>query len=154
MSIGKSSIARAVNATATKPATTQTNNVITKFSLDSIGLLSIAQVPEDIENIKASISKRGVLCPILVAVTSKNDVWLIDGYRRFYTAKELGISELSAMVINAENKTEVNKIYTELSKAKSVIKEIVVKETSDTNIHEEKFRVIHVKDHDLPIHLL
>ena len=159
MSIGKNSIARAVNATATKNNTVASDNVITKFSLDKISVLSVVDTLDDINDVKASISKRGVLCPVLVAVTPKGEVWLIDGYRRYRAAKELGISQLNALVINAQNKSEANRLYTELSKTKSVIKEtvikeIAVKENAATDIHEEKFRVLHVKDHDLPVHLL
>ena len=162
MSIGKSSIARAVNATAAKTTTKQNDNVITKFSLANIGLLSVGQATEDLTTIKQSVSKRGVLCPVLVAVTAKNDVWLIDGYKRYLAAKELGIAELCATVINVENKTEANRIYAELVKTKSVIKEIIVKETvkevikevGTIDVHEEKFRVIAIKDRDLPVHLL
>ncbi len=149
MSIGKNSIARAVNATANKTTTVNNDNVITKFSLNNIGLLSVAKSPDDISSIKSSLEKRGVLCPVLVAATPKGDVWLLDGYRRYYAAKELGISQLNAIVINVENKSEANRIYAELSKLKPLIKE-----ANTTNIHEEKFRVLHVKDHDLPVHLL
>ncbi len=159
MSIGKNSIARAVNATANQKTTTTNDGVITKFSLDNIGLLSVAKTPDDVETIKASISKRGVLCPVLVAVTAKGDVWLVDGYRRVAAEKELKFAQITASVINVENKSEVNRIYTELLKTKTVIKETVVKEVvvpkaATSNIHEEKFRVLHVKDHDLPVHLL
>lgn len=153
MSIGKSSIARAVNATASTKNTITNDNIVTKFSLDKIGLLSIAKEPDDIDIVKSSIEKNGVLCPVLVAVTAKDDVWLLDGYRRYYASKVLETKQLNAIVINVENKTQANKIYTELLKTKSVIKEIVVKPATN-NIHEEKFRVIHVKDHDLPVHLL
>ncbi len=159
MSIGKSSIARAVNATANQKTTNTNDNIITKFALDKIDLLSVAKTPDDTLSIKASVSKRGVLCPVIVAATPKGEVWLVDGYRRYYAAKELSISQISAVVINVENKSEANRIYTEFSKTKSVIKETVVKETVvkesvTTNIHEEKFHVLHVKDHDLPVHLL
>lgn len=159
MSIGKSSIARAVNATATKNNTVANDNVITKFSLDKIGLLSVTDTPDDITKIKSSISKRGVLCPVLVAATPKGEMWLIDGYRRYYAAKELGVSQLGATVINVQNKSEANRLYAELAKTKSVItktviKEVVTSEIATPDIHEEKFRVIHVKDRDLPVHLL
>ena len=145
MSIGKSSIARAVNATATKTQNTTNDIVITKFSVDNIGVLSIAETPDDIDCVKASVSKRGILCPLLVAATPKGDIWLIDGYRRLSAAKELGILELNATIINVENKSEANRIYTELHKCKAELKD---------NIHEEKFRVLAVKDHDLPTYLL
>ena len=159
MSIGKNSIARAVNATANQKTTTTNDNVITKFTLDKIGLLTVAKKSDNIDSIKASISKRGVLCPVIVAVTPKDEIWLVDGYRRYYAAKELSLSQISAVVITAQNKSEANRLYTELSKTKSVIKETVIKETVvkesvTTDIHEEKFRVLHVKDHDLPVHLL
>ena len=74
---------------------------------------------------------------------------MVDGYRRYYAAKELGISQLSASVINVENKSEANRVYTELLKTKPVVENVV-----STNIHEEKFRVLCVKDHDLPTYLL
>ncbi len=146
MSIGKSSIARAVNATANQKTTVTSDNVVTKFSLDKIGLLSISKEPDNIDDIKTSISKRGILCPVLVAITPKGDIWLLDGYRRFFAAKELGLEQINASVISVENKSEANRIYTELHKLKPVIK------TDD--IHEEKFRVLCVKDHDLPTYLL
>ena len=146
MSIGKNSIARAVNATATKTQNVTNDNIVTKFSIDNIGLLSVAKTPDDLESVKSSIEKRGVLCPVLVAITAKGDVWLIDGYRRYYVAKDLGLSQLSATVINVENKSEANRIYTEIGKTKPVQKAV--------DLHEEKFRVLCVKDHDLPTYLL
>ena len=143
MSIGKSSIARAVSAnTAVKEKTAEHTAVgVSSFSVESIGILNAAKTPDDIESLKQSIEKRGILCPVLVCVTAKGDAWLIDGYRRLYAAKELGITQ-----INAENKTEVNRIYEELSKTK--------KAAVSCDIHEEKFRVLAVKDHDLPAYLL
>ena len=95
MSIGKSSIARAVNATATTAKTQNTNTpnlVINKFAIDTIGLLSVAKTPEDITELKSSVQKRGILCPVLVAATNRGDVWLIDGYARIAVAKELNIT--------------------------------------------------------------
>lgn len=146
MSIGKSSIARAVNATAAKAQSTSAESVVTKLSMDKIGLLAIAKAPDDVKNLCSSISKRGILCPVLVATTPKGDIWLLDGYRRFFAAKELAITQISASVINVENKSEANRIYTELTKLKPVI--------NTDDIREEKFRVLCVKDHDLPTYLL
>lgn len=147
MSIGKSSIARAVSSTNTvKAQNTANTNIITGFSIDNIGVLSVANAPQVIETIKKSIAKRGVLCPVLVAVTTKGEAWLIDGYSRIAAAKELGIAQINAVVINVENKRDANNLYAEFNKLKSTQK-------SD-DIHEEKFRVLHVKDHDLPAYLL
>lgn len=151
MSIGKSSIARAVNATAKANVQTTTNPAcrITNFLLDNIATLSIAKTPDDINNLKQSISKRGVICPLLVAVTPKGDAWLVDGYRRLTAARELGITQINAIVINVETKRDANNLYNELSKPKPT-----VAEPAAEDIHEEKFRVIAIKDRDLPTYLL
>ena len=148
MSIGKNSIARAVNATATVKAQNTGSAIsnVTSFPIDNIGVLTVAKTPDDINTLKQSIEKRGILCPVLVCVTAKDDVWLLDGYRRYYAAKELGISQINAVVLSLENKRDANNIYTELSKAKTT------KKTDE--IHEEKFRILCVKDHDLPAYLL
>ena len=151
MSIGKSSIARAVNATntAAKTQNTTQNISINKFAIDSIGLLSVAKAIDDISNLKSSIEKRGILCPALVACTSKGDVWLVDGYARIAAAKELDIKQIDAIVINVDTKTQANNLYNELNKTKPAKAETVIED-----IHEEKFRVLCVKDHDLPAYLL
>lgn len=150
MSIGKSSIARAVNSTNTVKVQNATNtNVVRSFSIDNIGALSIANTPDDIENIKKSIEKRGILCPVIIAVTAKGEAWLIDGYRRLSAARELGITQINAAVISVDNKRDANNLYSELQKTKPVAAQAV---TDD--IHEEKFRVLCVKDHDLPAYLL
>ena len=148
MSIGKSSIARAVNATATVKAQNTGSAIgnVTSFPIDNISVLTVAKTPDDINTLKQSIEKRGILCPVLVCVTAKDDVWLLDGYRRYYAAKELGISQINAVVLSVESKRDANNIYTELSKAKTTQK--------TDEIHEEKFRILCVKDHDLPAYLL
>lgn len=146
MSIGKSSIARAVNATATKTQSANVESVVTMLSLEKIGELSIVKKFDDITDLKQSVAKRGILCPVLVALTSKGDLWLIDGYRRVAAAKELSLTQIAASVINVETKSEANRIYTELSKLKPV--------AAADDIHQEKFRVLCVKDHDLPSYLL
>lgn len=148
MSIGKSSIARAANSkiVANNTNTVLTSNIITNFAIDNIGVLTIAKTPNNIESIKQSIKKRGVLSPVLIAVTPKGDSWLIDGYRRLFAARELNILQINATVINVENKSEANRLYTEFLKTKCT-------ETTDT-VREEKFRVLCVKDHDLPTYLL
>jgi len=149
LSIGKNSIARAVNATAAvkNQSTNFTSATITSFNIDNIGVLSVAQTAPDIEAIKKSIAKRGILCPMLVAATAKGDVWLIDGYSRYAAAKQLGITQVNTIVINVENKRDANNLYAELNKSKKF-------EKQSEDIHEEKFRVLHVKDHDLPTYLL
>lgn len=151
MSIGKNSIARAVNATAevkTKNSSCAASG-ISSFSIDEIGILNCAKTPEEYGNmsdLKQSINKRGVLCPLLVCVTAKGDAWLLDGYRRLYAAKELGITQINAAVISAENKSEANRIYAELSR--------INKSKQNSNIHEEKFRVLETDKRELPVYLL
>ncbi len=152
MSIGKNSIARAVSSTntAAKAQNKPTDNLsVSKLPIINIGLLSIAKVSDDIDTLQSSIQKRGLLCPVIVAATAKGDFWLIDGYRRLSAAKKLGNEQITATVINVENKRDANNLYSELQKTKPAQAEPIV-----DNIHEEKFRVLCVKDHDLPTYLL
>ena len=149
MSIGKNSIARAVNVTKEAPSTqkAQSNNVIIKtFSLDTIGLLTDTVTDDSINALIDSIRKRGLLSPVLVAITAKGDVWLIDGYNRFSAMKALKKEIIDAIVVEVQNKNDVNRLYKEISSAKQII--------NTDSIHEEKFKVLAVKDHDLPSYLL
>ncbi|MDO4608157.1 MAG: ParB/Srx family N-terminal domain-containing protein [Clostridia bacterium] len=144
MSIGKSSIARAVNVTKDTPQEVKKENkniIVQKFGVQEISLLKDATDLSLLESVK----KHGVLCPVLVAITDKGDKWLIDGYSRIAAAKELGSTDIDAVVINVGNKNDVNRLYKELLSLKP--------KTAD-NIHEEKFKVLAVKDHDLPAYLL
>lgn len=146
MSIGKSSIARAVSATATKTQNTDNQNItINKFSVDTIGLLSIANQDVDTAALKSSIQKRGILSPVLVAATTKGEIWLVDGYARLAVAKELGINQIDTVVIKVETKRDANNLYNEINKSKPTIKD---------DVKEEKFRVVCIKDRELPTYLL
>lgn len=146
MSIGKSSIARAVNATATKTQNTDNQNItINKFSLDAIGILSVANQQTNTAALKSSIQKRGILSPVLVAATTNGEVWLVDGYARVAAAKELGINQIDAVVVKVETKRDANTLYNEINKSKPIIKD---------DIKEEKFRVVCIKDRELPTYLL
>lgn len=152
MSIGKSSIARAAatNSNTKKVAISEKNKVFstTQFDIEKINLLSGAPLPtqDDLAKLKDSIKSKGLLCPVLIAVTQKKDAWLIDGYHRLYAMRELGLLQINAVIINVENKNEVNRIYKEICSFKTASK--------SEDIHEEKFRVLAVKDHDLPAYLL
>ena len=149
MSIGKSSIARAVSSTTTavKTQTKQNSNVsINKFSLDKIGLLSVEKTSCDLNVLKTSVKNRGILCPVLVAATANGDIWLIDGYARVAVAQELEITTIDAIVVNVQNKSQANHLYNEINKAKP--------QTVKSDVKEEKFRVLCVKDRDLPTYLL
>lgn len=153
MSIGKNSIARAAVANSATPKTTAQNFEkdsiqIKSFKTDEIKILKTADSYDetDLEPLKKSIEKRGVLLPLLVAVTPKNNVWLIDGYRRYYAAKSLDIKQIDAVVAAVENKNEVNRLYKEIKSAKQNKK--------PDDIREEEFKVLAVVDHDLPAYLL
>lgn len=153
MSIGKNSIARAAVANSATPKTTAQNFEkdsiqIKSFKTDEIKILKTADsyTETDLEPLKKSIEKRGVLLPLLVAVTPENNVWLIDGYCRYYAAKSLDIKQIDAVVAAVENKNEVNRLYKEIKSAKQNKK--------PDDIREEKFKVLAVVDHDLPAYLL
>lgn len=144
MSIGKSSIARAVNVTkesSTRLKKENNNLIVQKFEVDELGVLSDSRATTLIDSIK----KYGLLCPVLVAITEKGDKWIIDGYNRLNAAKQLNISAIDAVVINVQNKNDVNRLYKEL---------ISLKPVATDSIHQEKFKVLAVKDHDLPSYLL
>ncbi len=144
MSIGKSSIARAVNVTKDTPAQAKKDNknlIVQKFGIDEIGLLT----DDTALALVASVKKHGLLCPVLVAITEKGDKWLVDGYKRLAAAKELGLEAVDAVVVNVVNKNDVNRLYKELT---------ALKPQANDNIREEKFKVLAVKDHDLPAYLL
>ena len=150
MSIGKSSIARAVNATATKTQNTDKQNItINKFSVDAIGILSVANQQTNTAALKSSVQKRGVLSPVLVAATTKGEVWLVDGYARVAVAKELGIKQIDGVVVKVETKRDANNLYNEINKSKTVIKDDI-----KDDVKEEKFRVVCIKDRELPTYLL
>ena len=150
MSIGKSSIARAVNATATKTQNTDNQNItINKFSVDGIGILSVANQDNDTAALKSSVQKRGILSPVLVAATTKGEVWLVDGYARVAVAKELGIKQIDGVVVKVETKRDANNLYNEINKSKPVIKDDI-----KDDVKEEKFRVVCIKDRELPTYLL
>lgn len=153
MSIGKNSIARAAVANSATPKTTAQNFEkdsiqIKSFKTDEIKVLNTADsyAETDLEPLKKSIEKKGVLLPLLVAVTPENNVWLIDGYRRYYAAKSLDIKQIDAVVALVKNKNEVNRLYKEIKSAKQNKK--------PDDIREEKFKVLAVVDHDLPAYLL
>ncbi len=151
MSVGKNSIARAVVANssiAVQTPKTNGNSAMTKFAVSQIGKLSSSEKPqpEDLTEIKKSIEKHGVLCPLLVAVTPKNEIWLVDGYRRLYSAELLGITELNAVVTEVKSKADATRLYKEINSLKPDIK--------TENLSEQKFNILAVKDHDLPEYLL
>lgn len=151
MSIGKNSIARAAASNSAVCVQTVKKNsdlAMAKFATGQIGKLAVAQqyTPDSLTDIKKSIENHGILCPLLVAVTPKNEIWLVDGYRRLCSAEQLGITELNAVVIQVKSKTDANRLYKEINSLKPTL--------VNDGLSEQKFNILAVKDHDLPEYLL
>lgn len=148
MSIGKNSIARAATVNTAHSHKVQEEKALNAPSFTSVSADKI-EILDDIDDIdvtalKISISKRGVLVPLLIGVTESGKLWLIDGRRRLEVAKQLGISELPSMVVAVENKAAAARLK----------KEITATMHKFDNVREEKFRIIDADRGDMPYYLL
>lgn len=146
MSIGKNSIARAATVKAAQTTKTEKGLDIPSFtsvSADRIEVLENSDIG-DINSLKISVSRHGILVPLLIGATSSGKLWLIDGKRRLEAAKQLGITQIPAMVVAVENK----------SAAVRLKKEVVAATDKYDNIREEKFRIIDADRGDMPYYLL
>lgn len=145
MSIGKNSIARAVGATQTAAVkkAEEKAKVVTTVQIDSITLLS-KQTEENLDAMIKSVKKHGVLVPVLLAGGTDGKLWLVDGARRLAAAKAVGEGEISAVIVSVENKAAATRMAKEISELSYIPDEI----------REAKFKVLCVKDHDLPSYLL
>ena len=107
--------------------TTQSNVVAVKEVYQ--GMVSIKQVelngnfrqrfdPEQMKELTENIKNNGVLVPILLAKKGKDSYRLIAGARRFQAAKTVGLEEIPARVIEAEeSKLEEIQLFENLHRA-------------------------------------
>jgi len=56
--------------------------------------------------LKASIKKHGIMNPLIVEVQKDGTYILIDGERRFRSAKDLGLKEVPVIVVKSQNKID------------------------------------------------
>src|SRR5688572_22326594 len=62
---------------------------------------------EEFEQLKQTIKEKGILSPIHVYVTPVGHYALVDGRRRFAAAKQLGLKEIPAIVLEGRNEKEL-----------------------------------------------
>ncbi|MBR7133836.1 MAG: ParB N-terminal domain-containing protein [Clostridia bacterium] len=122
MSIGKSSIARAAGSVTSAHSTPTAKPKMPTSTLIPVELKSIKYLtPQAADrgtapaDLVASIRKAGVISPLLIARTQKNDLYLLDGHLRVAAAVELKTEQLSAVVIPVENKKAASAIFKELN---------------------------------------
>ena len=149
MSIGKSSIARAagsVTAAHTTPAAKpeKPTNTLTPVEIKNIKYITPQNSDPTVPAaLMASIGKAGIIAPVLVARTQKNDLYLLDGHLRVAAAKALKLETLSAVVIPVENKKE----------ASALLKELKVNAPKPDAIREAKFEAVSLTK-EMPYYLL
>jgi len=62
---------------------------------------------EEFEQLKQTIKEKGILSPIHVFVTPTGHYALVDGRRRYLAAKQLGLKEIPAIVLEGRNEKEL-----------------------------------------------
>lgn len=103
MSIGKSSLARAAAATARPTAeTTPKQDTMTAcaVAVDTIRLPKGQKFPAASAQLVASIAKKGVLEPLVLAQTGEEKLTLLSGASRLAAAKEAGLEFVPAVVVS------------------------------------------------------
>ena len=102
MSIGKSSLARAAAATARPTAETapkQDTMTACAVAVDAIRLPKGQKLPAASADLVASVTKKGVLEPLVLAQTGEEKLTLLSGARRLAAAKEAELESVPAVVV-------------------------------------------------------
>lgn len=153
MPIGSASIKRASGAINKK----ENNSKKSAFSYNcaiidlEIAKIKFEVVSFDIEALKKSIKKYGMLHPVFV-LREGDDFILVSGKSRMTAAVELGLGVVPAVVLSMEGSgvTTAKKDIFAKKRVNVVTDEIV----ATSNIHEEKFNAIKSIGTDLPDYLL
>ena len=169
MSIGKNSIARAVNSTApakkepvkkeTKPAPKKIDPALLVVETALVKCVKGFYLKEKAsKELVASIKKNGIIEPILVAATEDGKFYLLDGALRLDAAKTLGLKTILAVVTPVKDEAEARAIYKEFKATakkevivKTEVKEVIVQKTVEKAApKKETARLVT----ELPVHLL
>lgn len=137
MSIGKNSIARAVQSTApakkepvkkeTKPAPKKMETALLVVETASVKCVKGFYLKEKAsKELVASVKKNGIIEPILVAATEEGKFYLLDGALRLDAAKTLGQKTILAVVVPVKDEPAARTIYKEF-KATAKKPEVIVK---------------------------
>lgn len=150
MSIGKSSIARAagsVTSAHSTPAVKPEMPTSTLMPVETKDIKYLTPQASDQSTAPAdlitSIRRAGVIAPLLIARTPKNDLYLLDGHLRVAAAAVLNLEQLSAVVIPVENKKA----------ASAILKELNAVSPKQDVIREAKFEAISLTK-EMPYYLL
>lgn len=170
MSIGKNSIARAVQSTApakketakkeTKPAPKKQETGIITVETALVKFVKGFYLKEKAsKELVASIKEKGIIEPLFVAATKDGKFYLLDGAFRLDAAKKLGLKTLLAVVVPVQDEAAARAIYKELKATakkaevivKTEIKEVIVEKAAQkAEPKKETTRLVT----ELPIHLL
>ena len=138
MSIGKNSIARAVQASApaakkepvkkeTKPMPKKVDTAVLMVETELIKFVKGFYAKETAsKELISSIKKNGMLEPLFIAATEDGKFYLLDGALRLNAAKTLKLKTVMAVVKPVLDEAEARTIYKEL-KATAKKPEVVVK---------------------------
>lgn len=144
MAVGKGSLNRVISAGKKSEIVTLLPNNVVELEISSISF----KKTDDKKKITESVKNYGVILPIVVGKT-KDGLKVIDGVKRLTALVELGEKNVKAVVVEGDCK----KVSAELKKFDKVVK--VENKTTESDIHEEKFKAIDsVKKDDMPIYLL
>ncbi len=119
MPVGKGSIARATNAGSSL------KEVIIKHSGNlsdifmNISINQIQPVPkewrrenkESLQGLKESIQCYGIIEPVILRRLNDNEFQLLSGYKRLQAAKELGIEQISARILDGFDSVDAKSIF-------------------------------------------
>ena len=168
MSIGKNSIARAVNSTApakkeVKPASKNKEIVILSVAVADIKSVKGFYTKEKAqEELVLSIKEKGIIEPLFVASTADGKFYLLDGALRLDAAKTLGLKTVSAVVIAVADEPEARAIYKELKNTakkpqvivKTEVKEIIKEVKQEPKPQKEKTVTKERAVREVPVYLL
>lgn len=153
MLVGKGSILRATNAGSITQTSVPKNLESMENILLEIPINQIIQVPDNwlcnahlnlqVSELAQSISKHGMIEPVILRQVKDNQFQLLSGYRRYQVIKELELQTITAKVLEGLGDKEAKEVFEDLHKEKG-----------KDNIHETKFRMVSSISSDIPTYLL
>jgi ParB/RepB/Spo0J family partition protein len=83
-----------------------------KIAEITVGTNNVRQTDKkaDLDGLKASISRMGVLQPVIVIREAEHDYTLISGQRRFFACEELGLKTIPALIITRKAAADVQRL--------------------------------------------
>ena len=165
MSIGKNSIARAVNSTApakkeTKPVQKKQDTTNLMVETDLIKFVKGFYLKEKAsKELVASIKKNGIIEPLFVAATKDGKFYILDGAFRLDAAKTLKLKLVPVVLKATEDEAEARAIYKELKATAKKAEVLVRTEVKEVIVEKAQKKVEPKKETtrlvtELPVHLL